>query len=113
MMELKDFIYSVTTDIIEAISELKEKYNKKVEVNNFEPNPVAPRQATNKDVSHTIDFDILVTTSENATGKAGGKVGISVLGANLNGEAGYSSENSSRLKFSIPFFPEFIDKKQS
>ena len=110
-MELKEFIENATTDIIEAILDLKVKYNKKYIENCFEKNPVAPHhQAANNHHSHAIDFDIAVTTSESGTAKAGSKIGISVLGANLNGEKGYNNENTSRIKFSIPFYPEYIDK---
>lgn len=113
-MELKEFIEKSVSDIIEATINLKRKYNKKNyksdDVIN-EYNPVAP--ICNRHNSLTIDFDIAVTTSENGTAKAGSKIGISVLGANLNGEKGYNNENTSRIKFSIPFYPEYIDKNQN
>ena len=60
--------------------------------------------------SHAIDFDIAVTSSESGTAKGESKIGISVLGANINGERGYNNEHISRIKFSIPFYPEYINE---
>ncbi len=112
-MELKEFIESATTDIIEAISELKGKYNVNYIENGYERNPISPLQQThnNNNLSHSIDFDIAVTTSENNNSKTGGKLGIKIINANVGGEQSYTNENSSRIKFSIPFYPEFIAKK--
>lgn len=104
-MELKDFIEQSISDIIEATNNIKEKYNK----NNH---CIAPEFAANLNhAAHNIDFDIAVTTAETGTAKSGSKIGISVLGANINGEKGFANENCSRLKFSIPFYPEFIKKE--
>ena len=110
-MELKDFIEQSVSDIVEATQSLKKKFNNGYVESDFERNPISPPQAThlNRD-DHSIDFDIAVTTSENGTTKAGSKIGISVLGANVNGEKGFTNENCSRIKFSIPFYPEFINK---
>lgn len=110
-MELKDFIEQSVSDIVEATQNLKQKYNNGYIETGFEENPISPTQAThlNKE-DHSINFDIAVTTSENGTAKAGTKIGISVLGANMNGEKGYINEQASRIKFSIPFYPEFIAK---
>lgn len=111
-MELKEFIESATTDIIEAISELKGKYNVNYIESDYERNPISPLQQTyNDNLSHSIDFDIAVTTSENSNSKTGGKLGIKIINANVGGEQNYTNENSSRIKFSIPFYPEFIAKK--
>ncbi len=102
-MELKDFIEQSVSDIVEATRNLKQKYNK-------DNCCLAPRFSVDiNDVLHNINFDIAVTTSENGTAKAGSKIGISVLGANIKGEKGFTNENCSRIKFSIPFYPEYID----
>lgn len=108
-MELKDFIENAVSDIIDATQGLKNKYNDK---NAMEyDQPIAPNKDHSfKNNQHTIDFDIAVTTSENGNAKAGSKIGISVLGANIGGEKGYTNENSSRIKFSVPFYPEHIKK---
>ena len=112
-MKLKDFIKKSVSDITNATINLKKKYNnKKYKSDDIinEYNPIAP--ISNRNKSLTIDFDIAVTTSENGNAKAGSKIGISVLGASLNGEQGYNNENTSRIKFSIPFYPEYINKNK-
>ena len=103
-MELKDFIEQSVSDIVEATQNLKQKYNK----GNC---CLAPKFSVNlNNALHNINFDIAVTTSENGTAKAESKIGISVLGANINGEKGFTNENCSRIKFSIPFYPEHINE---
>jgi len=106
-MELKDFIEQSVSDIIEATKSLKEKYN---EPYTKDRSPLASDKMLmiNKE-AHSLDFDIAVTTTETGTAKAGSKIGVSVLGANINGEKGFTNENCSRIKFSIPFYPEYID----
>jgi len=102
-MELKDFIEQSISDIIDATKSVKEKQGK----NNY---CIAPEFAANLNhTTHNINFDIAVTTAETGMAKAGSKIGISVLGANINGEKGFTNENCSRIKFSIPFYPEYID----
>lgn len=117
MMELKDFIEQSVSDITDAIQDLKRRYNLKntqYDAGAYEFNPIAPEydRLNCTQEKRCIEFDIAVTTSENGTAKAGSKIGISVLGANVNGERGYNNENTSRIKFSIPFYPEYIDKNQ-
>lgn len=113
-MELKEFIEQSVADIVDATKNLKTKYNKQEKLKSLETmekNVIAPEyDALNRrQEKRSIDFDIAVTTAETGTAKAGSKVGISVLGANINGEKGYTNENCSRIKFSIPFYPEYID----
>lgn len=112
-MELKDFIESSVSDIVEAIKDLKNKYNtKKIQegmCGYAEFNPIAPDSSNTKKQTN-IEFDIAVGSSETGKSETGGKVGISVLGAQIGGELGYTNENSSRIKFSIPFYPEYINK---
>ena len=115
MIELKDFIEQSVSDITDAIKNLKQKYNASPQIQrlkNFEYNPIAPNNddLNDKLQQKTIDFDIAVTTVRSASAKAGGKVGIKVIGGSLNGECCGTKENSSRLKFSIPFYPGYIKK---
>ncbi len=106
-MELKDFIEQSVSDIVEATKTIKTKYN----VGHSTMHPIANYNKYEANRSpHEIEFNIAVTTSENGTAKAGSKIGISVLGANVNGEKGFTNENCSRIKFSIPFYPEYINK---
>lgn len=107
-MELKDFIEQSVSDIVEATKTIKTKYN----VGHFTMHPIANSSICDAYYKpHEIEFDIAVTTSENGTAKAGSKIGISVLGANINGEKGFTNENCSRIRFSIPFYPEYINNK--
>ncbi len=83
-MELKDFIEQSVSDVVEATKNLKEKYNNPHLGDRHQP--IAAMKKSSLDyTSHSIDFEIAVTTSENGTAKAGSKIGISVLGANING----------------------------
>lgn len=101
-MELKDFIEQSISDIVEATKNVKGNCNRNNDC-------IAPEFAANFNREiHNINFDIAVTTAETGTAKAGSKIGISVLGANINGEKGFTNENCSRIKFSIPFYPEYI-----
>ena len=49
-----------------------------------------------------VDFDVAVTTSEGAEGKAG--AGLFVAGIGLGAKGGVTAENSaiSRVKFQVP-----------
>lgn len=107
MMELKEFIEQTMSDIVESISDLKNKYDHDGRF------IVASLRNENENIAcHKVEFDVAVTTSENGAAKAGSKIGISVLGANINGEKGYINENVSRIKFSIPYSPEHINRTQ-
>lgn len=109
-MELKDFIEQSVSEIVEATQSLKKKYNNPQW--GVRHQPIAPmKRSSLNHTSHSIDFDVAVTTTEKGTAKAGSKIGISILGANINGETGFTNENCSRIKFSIPFYPEFINKE--
>ncbi len=115
-MELKDFVEQSVSDIIDAVKNLKEKYNNCSQLFiDKETNPIAPNYpqlniAAQK--NRAIEFDIAVTTSESGSTKACGKVGITVLGGSLDGELQSKQENLSRIKFSIPFYPEYIKKEK-
>ena len=116
MMELKDFIEQSVSDIIEAIKELKQRYNISPQMSGLEScedNPIAPvyDRLNNKQEKRAIEFDVAVTTSENSSIKTEGKVGIKVIGGSIDGEHQAMLENTSHIKFSIPFYPEYIRKK--
>lgn len=115
-MELKDFIENSVSDIVDAIKDLKVKYNTEYVrfggTRKFEPNPIASDHTNFSENRKptSIEFDIAVASSETGKSETGGKIGIKVLGAQIGGELGYKNENSSRIKFSIPFYPEYIKK---
>ncbi len=48
-----------------------------------------------------IEFDVAVTTKKSGEGKAGAKLKLSVVEAELGGGGGASKESVSRIKFTI------------
>ena len=59
----------------------------------------------------TMKFDVAVTVSTDTSSGGGIKAGISVLSANATGERNNSSENVSRIQFSVPIkFPRYGTK---
>ena len=86
-MELKEFIKTAITDITEAVSELQAELENGAIVNPSLPSPI-----TNTTV---IDPDT-------ETRKAGGKLGIQILSANIGSDNKTNIENVSRMTFSIP-----------
>jgi len=103
-MELQDFVEQSVSDIINAVHNLKEKYN------TAGHGVIAPYAKHNDQTQcHQINFDIAISSAESNMNSTSGKAGIRVIGASINGEKNSEHENSSRIKFSIPFFPESID----
>lgn len=108
-MELKEFIKTAISDITGAISELQTELK-----NGTIVNPALEKAFDNTSIRinnklrkiEKLDFDVAVTISE-TTGIGGAmKAGISILGAKLGTEQSASSQNVSRLTFSIPvLFP--------
>lgn len=105
-MELKDFIKTALTDIVNAIDEAQSEVGDKATVmpygskNTIHGTQIPTIEPTN------IDFDIAVasTSEENATTK--GKGGITVtgfagIGLSKGAEVTNSTENVSRIRFSI------------
>lgn len=111
-MELKEFIKTSVTEITAAIKELKNEHNSSLQKSNvnFEQNPIAPdyKNLNGNQKNRSIDFDIAVVSSENETKFQGGKIGIKVVGGEMTNSSAATKENSSRIKFSIPFYPEYI-----
>lgn len=113
-MELKEFIKQSVSDMIDAVAELKDKYNTTAIIKNsqiiYEKNPIAPKSSHIDMGIHKIDFDIAITSSETNSEKSGGKIGIKVIDAGIDKKNNCTTENASRVRFSIPFYPEYIDK---
>lgn len=49
-----------------------------------------------------LDMDIAVTVTETSETSGGGKIGVSIFGANINSSGKSENTNVSRVKFSIP-----------
>lgn len=49
-----------------------------------------------------VAFDVAVTAANHVSGGGGAKVGVSVFGGSIAGEAGSREEAVSRIRFSVP-----------
>lgn len=91
-MDVKDFITETIVQIHAAIEESEKKTQGEIMVNNVMS-------------GGGIQFDIAVTTKEDASSsaEAHGKMGLQVVGIGANGQAtnSSSSEMVSRIKFTI------------
>ncbi|WP_299953799.1 trypco2 family protein [uncultured Roseobacter sp.] len=107
-MDLKDFVKETIAGIVDATTELQEIYEEKGVVVN-PPVSVQERdlyEENNADHTYrrveTIEFDVAVTASSETGG--GAKAGLRILSAEagLDGKRSHSSEEISRVKFSVP-----------
>lgn len=100
-MELQEFI---TETLLEISSGVREANNKRLGEN--ANSPEAPRafflRPGSKSENGTgIEFDVAVTTKKSGKGKAGAKLKLSVVEAELGGGGEISKESVSRIKFTI------------
>lgn len=107
-MDLKDFIKETICGIVDATLELQASYEKSDVIIN-PPVSVKERELYEEDgPGHTyrrveiVDFDVAVTASSESAG--GGKAGLRILSleAGIDGKHVRTSEQASRVKFSIP-----------
>ena len=104
-MELKDFIKTAITDITEAVSELQEELKNGTIVN---PSLTQGEHGKSLVVDNEVrmmerlNFDIAVTATEATELNGNAKAGISVFGAKVGAENKETTENVSRLTFSLP-----------
>jgi|SRR6266487_926882 len=88
-MKLKDFIKSVLVDIDAGINEAAKETRKRAWLQVDEGNK-------------GIGFDVAVTASSEASGKAGAEISVVSLGSvGAKAEAKIASEEISRVKFTI------------
>lgn len=118
-MELKDFIEKSLVEICMGIRGAQFKI--KEEINNY---PIAPAFMEGKSVIEkngtSIDFDIAVKITNDqkseVQGTGGTKGLIEVIGvsASISGSKVESekNENSHRIKFSVPFYPQALNAKK-
>lgn len=111
-MDLKDFISGSIADIAEAVKiadETLQKYGGMVNPGTHSSNMgggfVAPRTK--------LEFDVAITASKKGEGGAEAKAKIFVVEASLGGKGEMSSENVSRLSFSIDVvLPHDVKQKE-
>jgi hypothetical protein len=96
-MNIKEFVSDSLVQICEAVLDAQEKTSK----SGARVNPYF-RRAKPEEAAQVVKFDLAVTVSQQANGKAGGE--IKILGASLGGggELATSEQTISRIKFEIP-----------
>ncbi|MDR1696382.1 MAG: hypothetical protein LBR69_07145 [Endomicrobium sp.] len=108
-MELKDFISQSIIDICLGI-----KVAQKTIYEAVENVPIAPAYMGGKSVlekgEQKISFDIMVETSSSEQTQKQGDVKIYVVGGSINKESNKNSVNVNRIQFSVPFFPQALEK---
>lgn len=124
-MELKQFITQTLNDIIDGIADSQKHASERQAVINphFESSVARCFYVQDDNSSYdafevqNIEFDIAVTVSNEDKSKAGIGVLSAVLNVGAQGEENQSSNEVSRVKFTVPVvFPikrtEFVKKEQ-
>lgn len=109
-MELKEFIKTALTDIVSAVKETQEEVKEYATIAPLMTIGERTSAIVMKDgVAHisNIDFDVAVTTETKENAENGIKAGIKVasvfnIDAGSKGGATESSQNISRIHFTIP-----------
>ena len=104
-MELKVFIKTAIADITGAISELQGELQNGAVVSPAMPYAISTN-TIDADGAHrlisSIDFDVALTIGNTDTISGNAKAGIQIFSAKLSGDNQSSTENVSRLTFSVP-----------
>lgn len=107
-MELKDFIKDTIRAIAEATTELQDELSPKGILLNPPTNGHDQTIFVEGDKRYhhrpvkEVEFDVALTVGKTGSGSAAAKVKIAILEANVGGELSGSSQQVSRLKFSVP-----------
>jgi len=108
-MDLKDFISKSIIDICLGIKEAQRAVFEHVE--NV---PIAPAFLSGVNLlengAEKISFDILVAISDSSKTEKGGEAKISVIGGNIGKETTNEQSLAHRIQFSIPFYPQALEK---
>ncbi|KAB4116157.1 hypothetical protein [Bacteroides uniformis] len=105
-MELKSFIKSTITQIVESIEELNAELSSDTVIVNPTDVKKADTPFINKNYkTHSIsniDFDLTVSITDNA--ETGAKVGVmaSVIGLGASSKEGTQNASISKIRFNIP-----------
>lgn len=114
-MELKEFIKTAITDIVNAVSELQVELAK----NGAIVNPPLPHPISNGSVNmgkgnepiQRLTFDVALTTTEVSSADGGVKGGVAIFSAKVGAGQQSSSQNVSRLSFAIPVVLPVVEVK--
>lgn len=107
-MELKDFIKETITAIAEATTELQAELGPKGVLINPPTNGHDQNAFVEGDDRYhhrpvrDVEFDVALTVEKAGGGGAGFKAKIAIFEASVDGEASASSQEVSRLKFTVP-----------
>ena len=110
-MEIKDFIAKSIEQICFGIRDAQRTMIEENDNNQ----PVAPARVEGKLVvkaAQEIHFDLAVTITDDEKLNAGGRVGIGVVGGNLEKQNSKTTENTHRISFSVPFFPQALNSSK-
>ena len=102
-MKLQDFVKSSLVDIAQGVKDAQEEIGESATINPRRRGAAASNIGVVDGRSvQSIKFDVAVTTSEGAEGKAG--AGLFVAGVGLGAKGSVSAGNSaiSRVKFQVP-----------
>ena len=123
-MELKEFVSSVLTEIVEGVVRAREQvedYGAEVSPN-YHNTSDPPKHGfgirTNKDAfASLVEFDVSVTVTEGAGTKGGIGIFIGPINLGSGGESRSESANISKIKFSVPLalpndFSEYRRKEE-
>jgi hypothetical protein len=100
-MELQEFI---TETLLEISGGVHKANNIRLGEKATDPNASRTfflRPGSKSENGAGIEFDVAVTTKKSGEGKAGAKLKLSVVEAELGGGGGVSKESVSRIKFTI------------
>lgn len=107
-MELKDFIKDTIRAIAEATTELQDELGPKGILLNPPTNGRDQTVFVEGDNRYhhrpvkDVEFDVALTVGRSGSGAAGAKAKIAIFEASIGGEMSGSSQQVSRLKFSVP-----------
>ncbi len=108
-IDLKDFISQTIIDICLGIKKAQRVIFE--EVKNV---PIAPAFMSGKSVisksEQKISFDIMISASSVQKTDKGGSAKISVIGGSINKENSFINTAANRVQFSIPFYPQALEK---
>jgi hypothetical protein len=124
-MDLKEFVVSSLTQIIEGIREAQQRAADSGAWVSPAGSEIPKRDNAQKMVTpdgmgylHDVDFDVALSVSDQ--GQAGAAAGLQIFGAKLGADGSVTSQNTavSRIQFTIPVVwpgnsrPEFDNKVQ-
>lgn len=102
-MQLDEFVKTSLEQLIGGVAEAqKSATDSGATINPGFRTPKSGEVASNGSVIREVEFDVVVTVSEETGSKAGLRVGLAGIGAGLEGKSGRGESAVSRIRFSVP-----------